>query len=178
MQAFHLTAWNTSAIFRSFSFSRSNRMRKLFVKCLIFSFNLMVVSTRSWSQPMSAPGRDLVFVEAELRALGCQSKIYLVVNLSIRGMLGCCPIQLVEVESVGKDTSVALWKLKESQSSVVCLFNAKSSYCPCPVLVCVRAYFGMPVALNYKYILHGSLCYDVIKLLVEVFDLLVFVVWS
>ena len=28
---------------------------------------------------------------------------------------------------------------------------------PCPVLVCVWAYFGIPTALNYKYILLGSL---------------------
>ena len=57
---------------------------------------------------------------------------------------------------------------------MVCLSNAKSSYCPCPVLVCIWAYFGIPVALNYKYILRGSLCYDAIKLLVELIDLLLF----
>ena len=33
-------AWNTSAIFESFRFSRFNRMRGLFVKHLVFSFNL------------------------------------------------------------------------------------------------------------------------------------------
>ena len=43
--------------------------------------------------------------------------------------------------------------------------NAKSSYCPCPVFVCVRASFGTPIALNDKYNLLGSLCYDAIKLL-------------
>ena len=43
------------------------------------------------------------------------------------------------------------------------------------MLVCIEAYFGIPIALNYKYILLGSLCYDAIKLLVELFDL-VFVV--
>ena len=40
-------AWNTSAIFGSLSFPRSNRMQGLFLKRLVFSFNLMVVSTRS-----------------------------------------------------------------------------------------------------------------------------------
>ena len=44
------------------------------------------------------------------------------------------------------------------------------------MLVCARAYFGIPIALDYKYILLGSLCYDAIKLLVELFDLLIFVV--
>ena len=80
------------------------------------------------------------------------------------------------VESVEKSKSVALNELLQSQSSVVCLSNAKSSYCPCPVLVFVRAYFGIPVALNYKYILLGSLWYDTIKLLVELFVLLVFMI--
>ena len=31
--------------------------------------------------------------------------------------------------------------------------------------------------MNYKYILLGSLCYDAIKLLIELFDL-VFMVWG
>ena len=80
------------------------------------------------------------------------------------------------MESVRKGEPVALCELLESSSSVVCLSNAKSSYCPCPVLVCFRAYLGILIALHYKYILLGSLCYDAIKLLVELFDLLVFMV--
>ena len=68
------------------------------------------------------------------------------------------------VDSVGKGESVALCELSESPSSVVCFTSAKSSYCLCLVLVCVRVYFGTPVALNYKYIL-----YDAIKLLIELF---------
>ena len=64
--------------------------------------------------PMSAPGKDLVcFVDAglELEVLGCQDEVYLVVNLPIRGMPGCCPRQLVGVESVGKGKSLAVCKL-------------------------------------------------------------------
>ena len=64
---------------------------------------------------------------------------------------------------------MALCELSGSPSSVVCLSNAKSSYCPCLVLVCVRVYFGIQIALNYKYIHLGSLCYDAIKLLIELF---------
>ena len=47
------------------------------------------------------------------------------------------------------------------------------------MLVCVRAYFGIPITLNYKYmqyILLESLCYDAVKLLVELFDAFVFMV--
>ena len=47
---------------------------------------------------------------------------------------------------------------------------------PAQLLVCVTAYFGIPNALNYEYILLGSLCYDAVKLLIELSDLLVFVV--
>ena len=56
-----ILVWNISAIFGSLSFSGSNRMRGLFVKRLVCSFNLIVVSTRSWSLPMSALGKDLLF---------------------------------------------------------------------------------------------------------------------
>ena len=57
----HTLAWNTSAIFGSLSFSGSNRIRGLFVKSLVFSFNLMVVSLRSLLPPMSVLEQDLVF---------------------------------------------------------------------------------------------------------------------
>ena len=61
-----------------------------------------------------------------------------------------------------------------SPSSVkLCLTNAISVYCPCPVFVLVRAFFGIPVTLYNKYIL---LCDGVAKLLVELFDLLVIMV--
>ena len=73
------------------------------------------------------------------------------------------------MESVGKGESVALCGPSKYQSSVVCFFNAKSSYCPSPVLVCIRAYSGIQIALNYKDILLWSLCYDAIKLLIELF---------
>ena len=88
-------------------------------------------------------------------------------------MSGCYPKQLAGVKSVGIIDS-----LKTLRVSALCrlFLQCKSSYCPCPVLACVRAYFGIPIALNYKYILLGSLCYDATKLLIELLDLLVFVV--
>ena len=116
------------------------------------------------------------FVDAGLEALGCRDGVCLVVNLPIRGMPGCCPRQLMGVESVCKSESAALCELWKSSSSVGCLSNAKSSYCPCAALVCVRAYLGISIALNYRYILLGSLCYDTVKLLIELFDPLVFMV--
>ena len=116
-------------------------------------------------------------VDPGLEAFGCQDEVYPVLNLSIRGMSGCYPRQFVGVETVGKDESVALCELWKFPSSFVCLSIAKFSYCSCPVLVsvCVRTYFGIPIALNYKYIIFlGSLCYDNIKLLVKLLGLLVF----
>ena len=123
---------------------------------------MIAANVGTWERPC------VCFVDAGLEVLGCQDEVYLVVNLPIRRIPGCCHKQLVGVESVGKGESVALCKLSESPSSVVCLSSAKSSYCPTQVLVCVRAYFGVQIALSYKYIL-GSLCYDAIKLLMELF---------
>ena len=116
------------------------------------------------------------FVDAVLEALGCQDEVFLVVSLPIRGMPGCCSIQLVGMDSVGKGESVARCELSESPFSVVCLSNAKFSYYLYLVLVRVRTYFGNPVALSHRYILRGSLCYDAIRLLDKLFDLLVLMV--
>ena len=89
-------------------------MRGLFVKCLVFSFNLIVVrrliiaaNIGTWEGPC------VCFVNAELEVLGCWDKVYLVVNLAVGGIPYCCPRQIVEVESVGKGESVAL---RSSQS--------------------------------------------------------------
>ena len=48
------------------------------------------------------------FVNAGLEALGCKDEVYLAVNLSIIGMPGYCPRQLMGVKSVGKGELVAL----------------------------------------------------------------------
>ena len=48
------------------------------------------------------------FVDAGLEAEGCQDEVCLVVSLPIRFMPGCCPIQLMGVDSVGKGESVSL----------------------------------------------------------------------
>ena len=52
-----------------------------------------------------------MFVDAACEALGSLDEIYLVVKLPIRGMPGCCPRQLVGVESDCKGKSVALCDL-------------------------------------------------------------------
>ena len=116
------------------------------------------------------------FADAGLEALGCQEEVYLVVNLPIRGMPGCYPRQLVGVGSVGKDESVLFVNSRSLHPLSFVSPMQKSSYCPCQVLLCIRAYSGIPNALNYNYILLGSLCYDTVKLLVELFNLLVFMV--
>ena len=51
------------------------------------------------------------FVNAGLEALRCQDEGYLVGNLPIMGMPGCCPRQIGRVKSVDKDESVALCEL-------------------------------------------------------------------
>ena len=49
-----------------------------------------------------------------------QDEVYLVGNLPIRSMSGCCPRQLVGMESVGKGESVALCELSVS---ILCCFS-------------------------------------------------------
>ena len=59
---------------------------------------------------MLAPGKDLVFalLMLDLKRWSVRIKSHLVVNLPIRGIPGCCPRQIVAVESVGKSEPVVL----------------------------------------------------------------------
>ena len=125
--------------------------------------------------PHEALGFQLQLDGCEHEVLECQDQVNLVVNQPIRGMPGCCPCGGGECWQGWVSGS-----LRTQGVSILsfCLYSARSSYCPCPVFVCFRAYFDIPVALNYWYILLGSLCYDTIKLLLELLGLLVFVVWD
>ena len=60
---------------------------------------------------MSAPGKDLAFVNALREALGCQEEVYLVVNLPSSGMSGTSPAKLWGVESVRKGELLAVSEL-------------------------------------------------------------------
>ena len=63
---------------------------------------MIAANVGTWERPC------VCIVDAGLEVLGCENKVYLVVNLPIRGMPGCCPRQLVGLENVGKGESVAL----------------------------------------------------------------------
>ena len=97
---------------------------------------MIAANVGTWERPC------VCFVDAGLEVLGCQDEVYLVVNLLTTNTPGCCFRQPVGIESVGKDESAAFCELWESPSFVVCLSNAKCSYCPCPVLVCIGAYLA------------------------------------
>ena len=84
-------AWNTSTISGSLSFSRSNRMRGLFVKRLVFSCNFIVVSTRSRSLPMSAPRKMCLLCYSRLEAVRCQDEVCLVPY-----PLGACQVAVLD----------------------------------------------------------------------------------
>ena len=72
------------------------------MKRLVFNVNLMILAANvgTWRRPC------VCFVDGRLEAFGCQEEVYLVVNLSIRGMPGCYPRQLLGVESVSKGDSL------------------------------------------------------------------------
>ena len=64
---------------------------------------MIAANVSTWEGPC------LGFVDTGLEVLGCKDEVYLVVNLPIRCIPDCHHRQLVEVESVGKGESVALW---------------------------------------------------------------------
>lgn len=60
----------------------------------------------------------------------------------------------MEVQIVSQDDAVAYGKLKS------CLINAKSLNCSCPVLVCIWAYFGIPISLYNNDVFLGVIHYS------------------
>ena len=105
--------WNTSVIWRSFEYLQVKSDAKALCEVLGFQLQLngcklevmIAFNVSNWERPC------ICFVDARLEAFGCQDEVYLVVNLPIRRIPGCCHRQLVGVESVGKGESVALCKL-------------------------------------------------------------------
>ena len=69
-------------------------MRGLFVKRLMFSFNSMVVRTRSWSLPMSAPWKELVFalLMLDLKRWGVKMKSFWLWTCP----LGACQVAVLD----------------------------------------------------------------------------------
>ena len=104
---FSLTlAWNPFAIFGCLSFSGSNRIRGCLREALgsQLQFNgckhevIIAANVGPWERSC------VCFVDAGLEASGQSGCRYLVVNLPIRDMPGCCPRQRlasVSRESVG-----------------------------------------------------------------------------
>ena len=142
-------AWNTSAIYRCPSFLRSNQMLGLFLKHFVFSFNLMVAGMRSRSPPVSAPGKGLVFA-----LLMLDLKHWCVRMKSI--WLWSCPLWACQVADLG---NLWGWRVLARVSQWLSANSRSLDHLSlqCPELACVQAYFGIPVTLNYKYILLGSL---------------------
>ena len=109
----------------------------------------------------------------DLEASGCQDEVTLVVNLSIRGVPDCCSRQLVGVESVRMYTRLCRLLFANSRSR-----NPLSFFSPVHTLPTVPAqcWYASGTTLHSDYFLLGSLCYDAIKLLVKLFDLLIVMV--
>ena len=104
---------------------------------------MIAASVGTWKRPC------VCFVGIGLEVLGCQDEVYLVVNLPIRGVPGCCSRQLVGVDCVGKGESVALCELQESPFSVVCLASA-TFLLLLPSVSTRQDLLWHPIALHYK----------------------------
>ena len=85
------------------------------------------------------------FVDAGPEALGCQNEVYLVVNLPIRGIPGCCPRQLVGVESVGKGESADL--CNTLGVSILCRLSLQ-----CQIFLLSLSSVGMRQGLLFHFI--------------------------
>ncbi|KAH3836276.1 hypothetical protein DPMN_109646 [Dreissena polymorpha] len=75
-------------------------------------------------------------------------------------MPGRCSGRFVWLQLVAQSELMASGKRKQSQTSVVGLSLAKSTYCPWPVLVYFWFNLGVPVALVNEDAFHGDLDYD------------------
>ena len=149
--------------FQVFEFLQVKSDARAFHDALGFQFQLdncrhkvmIAANVSTWERPC------VCFVDAGLEALGCQNEVYLVVNLPIRGMPGCCPRQLVAVEECWQG-----WVCGSLRTLGVSILRCLSLQCQIFLLSLSsvgmhQAYFGIPVTLNYKHILLRSLCYDI-----------------
>ena len=84
-----------------------------------------------------------MFVDVGLEALECQDELYLFVNLPISALPSCCSRQFVGVESAGR---VSRW-LCELSLNPLSFFSPMANLPTACLLVQVRAYFGIPIAI-------------------------------
>ena len=106
-------AWNTSAILASSEFLQVKQDVRTLHEMISFQLLLdgckhkvmIAADVSTWERSC------VCIVDAGLEALACQDEVYLVVNLPIQGMPGCCPRQVAGVDSVGKGKSVVLCEL-------------------------------------------------------------------
>ena len=108
------------------------------------------------------------FVDAGLEVLGSQDKVYLVVNLPIRDIPGCCLRQLVGVASVGKGER---WLFANFRS-----LHPLSFVSPMPIFLLSLPSVGMRQGLLWhSNRLELQVCpsweslHDAIELLIELF---------
>lgn len=66
-------------------------------------------------------------------------------DLPTRWVPSCGLGQFMGVQSVGQVEMITSGKFKQSETPVVCLTNAKSSECSCPVCVGIQFNFGIPI---------------------------------
>ena len=136
----------------------SNRTRGLFVKRLVFSFNLIGCKHEVMIAANVGTWKYLVFalLMLDLKHLGIRMKSIWLWTCSLEA----CQVLdnlwgwrvLSRVSRWLFANSRSLYPLSSLQSQIFRL--------SLPVVGMLQAYFGIPIALNYKCIPLGSLCYD------------------
>ena len=170
---------DTFAIFGSSSLPRSNQMWGFFVKHLVFSLNMTVVSMRSWLLQMSAPSKDLVFallmldksiVESGWSLSHCEPTHYGHARLLFYTTCGGAVCWQGWVGDFVNSRVSSLCRLS-FQSQIFLL--SPPSVGMCQGLLGHSNHLELQAYPPWECL---RWCYR-IKLLVELFDLLIFVVW-
>ena len=136
-----IIAWKVSNTLRSVSFSRLNLSLVCFGLQILLRRRWKIIICKSWSLPMSAPGKlrvlamftpDRISSSLECNQSGC-GVVHLGYARSISWML-CC-------------------KLQRSESSLICVVIAEGSTNALPVSINILAHFCIPVSLHNKNVL-------------------------
>ena len=144
----------------------------LFLKSLVFSFNLVVVSMRSWSLPVWHLGKILSLTWSvwmsgwrlsglEPAPLGHATLL----SLTTCGGGECWQGWVGVVLCITLRVSILC------PLSLQCIIPAQCWYASGPTLA-----FQLPWTTSIFFL--GVFCYDTIKLLVVLFNLLIFMIWS
>ena len=158
-----IIAWKVSNTLGSFSFSRSNLSLVHFGLLILFRQRWKLIISKSWSLPMSAPGKlhVLAMFTPDWKHF-LTYVINMVVVLSIWAMPGPSSGCFVMTKSVHRQKILKGGKLQKFESSLICVITAEGSTNALPIFTNIPAHFCIPVSLYNKNVLLWCLINDIL----------------